>query len=195
MCSVVAVQLEHRLVLNSIGQSLGNQDLEEMLFICESFISESTAEDMVSPMALFRELEHRMLVGPGKYEFLKNMLSSIGRNDLASKLPLAKKKVSVPVAVRKASTTNRRSLLLVISDELRRKDIKKLLYLCSCQSSDGLSLIEDLEHKGLISPDNLDYLAQKLGEIGRCDLCKLLATKGHECGLTSRNVQEEIATW
>lgn len=180
MCSAVVAQFEHRLILSAIGQKLSKQDLEEMLFICEAFISESTVEDVPSATVLFRELEHRILVGPGQYDFLKTILNSIGRVDLANKLPQPnqKQKVMVDAIVKKASTTSKRSMLLVVSDALRKKDVQKLAFLSSSKYSDGISLIEGFEDKGLISTDNYDYLTGKLGEIGRYDLSRLLATKG-----------------
>ncbi len=183
--------------LMNIAQSLGRQDLEELLFICEPFLSESTAEETPSAVALFRELEHRVLIAPGQYEFLKKILTSIGRVDLVNKLPPLKRKLSGLSSARlsKAANWTEKSLLLVISDGLRKRDVQRLAFLSSSKYSDGLSLMEDLEDKGLISEDNYDYLARQLGEIGRLDLCRIIATKDFGVEAASKTVQEEIATW
>jgi len=196
--SSVATQFEHRLILSRISQKLGRQDLEEMLFICEAFISESTAEETPSVMALFRELEHRILIGPGNYEFLKTILTNIGQIDLANKLPPAKtkSKPSAPAHAKKKAAVSERSMLLVVADSLRKKDIRKLAFLCSSQYCDGLSLIHELEEKRLISADNYGYLERNLDVIGRYDLCKLLSSKrGDPAATSGRTVQEEIASW
>lgn len=194
---------EHRLILSGIGQKLGKEDLDEVLFLCEAFISESTAEETHSATALFRELEHRTLLGPGKYGFLKTVLMAVGRVDLAHQLPQANSKRSPlltwPSAKSEATPSplaaSKRSLLLVVAESLRKRDLQKLAFLCSRKFSDGMSLIEELEDEGLITGDSCDYLALKLVTIGRRDLSTLLNNHGFNCDATAKTTQEDIASW
>jgi len=188
--SSVAMQFEHRLILSSLSQKLGRQDLEEMLFVCEAFIPESIAEETLSVTALFRELEHWSLIGPGNYEFLKTILATIGRIDLVNKLPQAETMLESSVLTVAASE---RSTLLVVADSLRKKDVTKLAFLCCSKYSDGLSLIKELEEKGLVSGDSYGYLEQKLGIIGRYDLRKLLRSNREIA--SGKKVREEKASW
>jgi len=168
MGTSVATQFEHRLILSSISQKLGRQELEELLFICEAFFPESIAEETPSVIALFRELEHRILIGPGNYKFLETILTNIGRIDLANKLPQAKTKPksAVPACTKKTVATNdKRSVLLVVADSLRKNDI----------------------------PDNYSYLARKFSMIGRYDLSQLLSCKSSDYEIVSGKT--EIASW
>ena len=87
------VKLRHRQTLNSISQRISLNDLEQMVFICEGILTESTTEEIQSAFSLLRELEHRTFLGPGKYDFLKEVLIDVGRNDLASTLSSPPKKI------------------------------------------------------------------------------------------------------
>ena len=199
MCtSSTIVQFEHRLTLSSIGQRLGRRDLEEMLFICEACIPESIAEEITSATALFRELEHRVLIGPGNYEFLRTVFTNIGRIDLANKLTQFKAKpkpIAVPVSSKKTAATSKRSVLQVVADSLRKKDLQKLSFLCYSKYSDGLSLIKDLEEKRLICQDDYGYLEQKLGVIGRHDLRKLLSSGQETADGKKVRGEETLVSW
>ena len=171
------VKLRHRQTLNSISQRISLNDLEQMVFICEGILAESTTEEIQSAFSLFRELEHRTLLGPGQYDFLKEILFDVGRNDLATTLSSQKENTAILSSVGKSlaySISKRKSILMQISNELRKEDIRKMAYLSSCKSDKGLSLMEELEHKGKISDNNYDYLAECLIEIGRQDLSQLL---------------------
>ena len=64
------------------------------------------------------------------------------------------------------SSYNRKSILMQISNQLRKDETRKMAYLRSCNSDEGLSLMEELEHKGKISENNYDYLAEHLNVIG-----------------------------
>lgn len=147
-----------------------------MLFICEGVLTESTAEGILSVFSLFRELEHRTILGPGKYDFLKEVLVSVGRNDLASMLATITRKSMMPTGGKSIAhfCSNKKSILMHISTQLRKADVRKMAYLCCCKSERGLSLIEELEHKNKISDNNYDYLACRLSEIGRHDLAQFL---------------------
>ena len=170
--------MKHRQALNAISQGISQTDLEHMVFICEGeVLPESTAEGIQSAIGLFRELEHRTFLGPGKYEFLKEVLVSVGRNDLASTLDSLTNSIMEAVSDDEDSvvhSSSSRSILIKISNQLRREDVRKMAYLCCCKSDRGISLMEELEHKRKISNNNYSYLAERLSDIGRYDLSQLL---------------------
>ena len=178
-------KLKYRQILNSISQRISHNDLEQMIFICEGVLTESTSEEIQSAFSLFRELEHRNFLRPGKYDFLKEILVDVGRNDLACTMPSNITLSSIGKSVLYSSST-RRSILMQISNQLRKEDVRKMAYLCSCNSDQGLSLMEELEHKGKISDNNYDYLAERLIEIGRHDLSQLLLFNTEKEGIDGK---------
>ena len=178
-------KFEHRKILLQLVQRLSTADLEEMIFICEDVLSESTAEEIQSDKSatsLFRALEHRGKLAPNEYEFLRECLVNIGRDDLASLLPRREAdQVTASLAALGLNETEKRvpnfaakKLLLHISNQLRRRDLENMAYLCECEAGKGIELLQTLERNGCISAGNYDYLSCVLFEIGRNDLGQLL---------------------
>ena len=104
----------------------------------------------------------------------------------------------IPTIVTQASTTTssivakdgnsysskvaHRKLLLQISDKLTSRDIKRLSFVCSLPDSlhredmSAIELFQFLEKQELISPDNNDFLIDRLEEIGRRDVANFLVS-------------------
>lgn len=172
----------HRVLLLKIGHKLTNSDIEDLVFMSEGILSESTAEGIKSATGLFRELEHRGVLAPNDYEYLKSCLLDIGRNDLAAFLPTAEDEIGLVESLRELSVMESmhtsvaagKKVLLYISKQLRSEDLQKLAFLCSCEVQEGLELIQTLERNGSIRDGNYKFLADLLMEVGRCDLAKVL---------------------
>ncbi len=179
---------QHRLQLLELSQALTQCDLEELLFVCEVEISESAAEEIKSGTSFFRALEHRACLGPNNYEFLRTCLEGIGRNDLAHMLPeedsgLAESISELSIASRSncSPVVASKKKLLYIADQLRRKDLEKMSYLCSCECTmEGLRMIQELEKRGLIQDGDYSYLSELLMEIGRHDLGRMFTDTSKE---------------
>ncbi len=176
-----AVDLKHRALLLKVGQRFSYEDMDGILFLCEGVLSESTTEKIKSPTALFRGLEHRSYLAPGNYTFLKGCLMSIGRVDLADMLPtkadqlrVAFSDLNIDNSKKSSPGMEKKKVLNQISSKLRREDLDKMAYLCSCEVKGGLELMQTLEKRGLIHEQNYDYLIEILAEIGRCDLSNML---------------------
>ena len=175
-------RFQHRVLLLKISQKLTKSDLEELLYLAEEVLSESGAQKITSVISLFRELQHRAYLGPNNYDFIRVCLLSIGRHDLADMLPTKEEEnlaqtlseLSFSSTKKPCSTPDQKKLLLSISDQLRVEDVKKMAYLCSCEASEGLELVQMLEKKGLIGNNNYNYISEALTEIGRRDLGKQL---------------------
>lgn len=198
-------KLKHRMALLKLAQQLSQTDIEELVFICEGVLPESTTEGIKTAISLFRELEHRAYLAPNDYSFLKECLASIGRLDLASMLPatdnhrlsdaFSQLSCNDSVEKRDANAALKRRLpekktLLYIVDQLRREDLKKMSFLCSSEVEGGLKLIEQLERTGLICDGNYNYLADILKDIGRHDLSLMFqSTEESKCSLTSHTSQ------
>lgn len=183
MCNIFMAteKLQHRVLLLKLTQKLTDCDLEELLFLCESVLSESTAESIKTATSLFRELEHRAYLAPNEYDFLKDCLLNIGRSDLAYMLPAKEeddlveslKELNVTDAKGSTSVFGKKKMLLHVSNQLRRQDLEKMAFLCSCEVQEGFCLIQGLERNGSISDENYTYLSDMLTEIGRSDLVRL----------------------
>lgn len=190
-------KMQHRVLLLKLSQRLTKSDLEELVFLCEDVLTESAAEEIKSAISLFRELGHRGRLAPGDYDFVRECLLNIGREDLANILPekqensdglhqsFSQLSTSEKIRTNRSteignSVSNWKKTLLLISNQLRAKDLEKMAYLCSFNvNSGGLSLIKSLERRSAIKEGNCDYLSDVLTEIGRCDLSKLCKAVGH----------------
>lgn len=177
-----SVKHQHRTLLLKIIHKLTTTDLEELVFICEDVLSESTAEEIQSATSLFRALEHRGKLSPQDYNYLRECLTNIGRDDLASLLPenqTNKSLISLSgLSLNEINGSTLKSAakktMLYISNQLRKRDLDKMAYLCECEAKGGIDLIQTLERNGKISDGNHDYLSGVLTEIGRNDLGRLL---------------------
>lgn len=179
-------KLQHRVLLTKLGQRLSSSDVEDLVFISEAVLHESTAEGIKTATGLFRELEHRAFLAPGDYTFLKGSLMNIGRNDLADMLPSIKEDhLSQAFSSLNCSDTSTQAkkycpaveekrVLLHISNQLRKEDLEKAAYLCSSEIHGGIHFIQYLERNGIVRDGNYGHLAEILIEIGRDDLSQLL---------------------
>jgi len=77
----------YRRLLVNISSNLSSEDLANLIFCCEEFITEAKAEKISNGIELFKALRHSDLLGPEKYEYLREQLVVVGRSDLASLLP------------------------------------------------------------------------------------------------------------
>lgn len=166
----------HRVLLLKISQKLTDSDLEELIYLSEDMLSESTAQKITSATLLFRELQHRACLAPNNYHFVRTSLLCIGRNDLANMLPskddenISQTLEELRTIQCRSSNQDQKKILLSISNQLRVEDVEKLAYLCSCDAKDGLELIQRLEQRGVVENNNYDRISDALMEIGRCDL-------------------------
>ena len=137
---------------------------------------ETNAEKITTAISLFRELEYLALVEPGKYDFLNEVLETVGRFDLSRLLSFMTSQVKIIFGKKSVPepTDNKRALLVRLTGQLRKSDVKKMAFMCGIHVEDGLDLVQDLEHKGLISLDNFSFLENCLGAIGRQDLGQML---------------------
>ena len=78
---------EYHSTLMELSQKLSKDDLNNLVYSCESILPLSTAEKITAGIHLFRELKHRGYLGPANYDYLRKQLVLVGRHDLASMLP------------------------------------------------------------------------------------------------------------
>ena len=78
---------EHYARLIKISQMLSNDDLRNLTFACGDVLPSAAAEKVSAGIDLFRELKQRGYLSPSNYDYLKEQLAIVGRDDLASMLP------------------------------------------------------------------------------------------------------------
>ena len=78
---------EYHLLLTNLSQRLSKEDLKSLIFSCGDILPRFAADSITTGSDLFRELNQRGHLGPSNYEYLRDKLEQVGRNDLASLLP------------------------------------------------------------------------------------------------------------
>ena len=189
-CSVVIFWIkikmslyEHSSRLLQVSHKLSQQDLKELVFLCQ--IPKIVAEKIDSGIALFEELGKECLLGPNHYGHLKALLEAIGRKDLAMMLPGPISLLAVPVSqispfqsfgdtqnvVHDPMTSNsghsttikKRMLLLRHFQDLGQEDLESLAYIFTGKEalseaeelSKPVRLLLVLEEQGLLNNHHL----------------------------------------
>ncbi len=93
----------HYMLLMEVSNELSRQDLKNLLFCCGDAVSEADAEKIESGVDLFKMLKHVNRLKPDRYDYLKELLKTVGRVDLASKLPSQLKTILYKVPIGKKS--------------------------------------------------------------------------------------------
>ena len=87
MASNCGHKRDYHLLLISLSQRLSKEDLKSLVFSCGDVLPRSAADSITAGTDLFRELNQRGHLGPSNYDYLRDKLELVGRNDLASSLP------------------------------------------------------------------------------------------------------------
>jgi len=75
-----------RKILHKVCQELTQENVSDILFLCEHRIARSQRERIKDPHDLLKVLEHLKIVGPENLHFLSNLFVEIRRCDLAKKV-------------------------------------------------------------------------------------------------------------
>ena len=87
MASNCGNKRDYHLLLISLSQRLSKEDLKSLVFSCGDVLPRSAADSITVGTDLFRELNQRGHLGPSNYDYLRDKLELVGRNDLSSLLP------------------------------------------------------------------------------------------------------------
>ena len=185
-------------LLTSLSQRLSKDDLKNLTFSCGDVLPLSAAEKITAGTDFFRELQQRGHLGPTNYDYLREKLVLVGRNDIASELPdqfeilfgqesdrstyfgfFASRAVPVTVPINfqmpKCCPPNvaHRMLSVRLYEQLTSEDLKNLGFLM-CPSHDQ-DQITALELANLLErEESMSYLSSYLEAIGRVDLTQFL---------------------
>ena len=191
-------------LLTSLSQRLSKDDLKNLIFSCGDVLPPSTAEKITAGTDLFRELQQRGHLGLTNYEYLREKLVLVGRNDLASELPdhfeilfgqasdrstyfgcVASRVVPVTVPVNfklpKCCPPDvaHRMFLMCLCEQLTSEEIKKLAFLMyPSHDQDQITafkLANFLEREeSITSVSFIGHLSTCLEAVGRADLAQFL---------------------
>ena len=191
-------------LLTNLSQRLSKDDLKHLIFSCEDVLPPFAAERITAGIDFFRALKQRGHLGPTNYDYLREKLVLIGRNDLASMLPdqfeilfgqasdrstyfgcVDSCAVPVPVPIDlqlpESCSPNvaQRMFLLRLSEQLTSEDLKKLAFLMCpshhCDQITAFNLANFLEREeSITSVRFIGHLSSCLKAVGRADLAQFL---------------------
>jgi len=168
-----------RVVLKQIHDDLGADDLAALKFLCMGVIPSGKLEGVKTALELFTALEDiGRIREPSEVNYLADLLHEVGRKDLVTKLGCRIAEVADRMKRGESLLDPYRLLLCKLCDDLTRKDLDSLKYLCEEDLRravvDKIKSTEDLvmalEKQQLITRSNLGYLVTQLVTIQRHDL-------------------------
>ncbi len=197
---------EHYAHLIKISRMLSKNDLKNLIFACGDVLPSAAADKITAGTDLFRELKQRGRLSPSKYDYLKEQLIAVGRDDLASMLPdpvnvsdaekdgrYSPAEVNIPANLRvyaegSDAMNPYRMLLMHLSEQITNEEAQKVAFvmcpeLCNV-NVDAFGLIRHLSNnRDITSTSFLKILSSTLIVIGRTDLAQFLNSNSVETTL------------
>lgn len=171
-----------------IGQSLHNEDLNNLKYLCSDVVAESALDSVKTPTALFTLLQHGGHLREGSYEFVRKSLVSIGRNDLAMLLPSLQEDTPSSASddhlcPARFCQLKHRMMLVSVANRMRREDVFKLAFINNGKVEKNeendtvvvaLKVFAELEGSRLLSCGDYSLLCDMFRLIGRIDLAEFV---------------------
>ena len=186
-------KVHFRRALNRIGNHLSRQNFEDLKFVCKDVVSVARMERVRCVLDLFQALEERGRLAVDELEFLAQALETVGCARLLSELenegfsvprPQVDSAIQAYVPGQAMPGKSKEYLfteyLLQISQGLSSRDVETLSFTWS-DSLLGMSvdrvfsanqLLQVLQQRQIITPDDLKALYEELHIIGRSDLAQ-----------------------
>ena len=186
-------KVRFRRALNRIGNHLSRQNFEDLKFVCKDVVAVARMERVRCVLDLFQALEERGRLAVNDLEFLAQALETVGCARLLSELENEGFQVPTPqvdsalqpYVPRQAMPKKSKGYLfteclLQISQGLSSRDVETLSFTWS-DSLLGMSvdrvfsahqLLQVLQQRQIIAPDDLKALYEELHVIGRSDLAQ-----------------------
>ena len=201
---MASYQKEYYTQLIKISRVLSKDDLKNLIFACGDILPPAAADKVTTGTDLFRELKQRGQLGPSNYDYLREQLIVVGRDDLASMLPDDQIDVfdkendedktyfccidnpgkTIPVNLRlhpvgSDATYPYRMLLMYLSEQITNEEAQKLAFImCPELCDDSIASFQLIcylsRNRDIISASFFDTLSSSLSIIGRTDLAQLL---------------------
>jgi hypothetical protein len=185
---------------------LSKDDLKNLIFACGDVLPSAAADKITAGTDLFRELKQRGCLSPSNYDYLKEQLIAVGRDDLASMLPdpvnvsntekdgrYCPAEVNIPANLRVCAKGSDaaypyRMLLMHLSEQITNEEAQKVAFVMCPELCDGsidaFGLVRYLSNnRDITSTSFLKILSSALIVIGRTDLAQFLNSGSVEATL------------
>ena len=120
-------------ILLKLSNEMREYDLQNLKHLCHGKIPLGDLEKAKSARDVFRIMQQKLLIRPGKLDLLEGMLKQVGRADLAKKLQPgsgADTTMETESALRSnSSDANYRGFLMSLSDELTKENVESLKFI------------------------------------------------------------------
>ena len=204
-------KVRFRRALNRIGNNLSRQNFDDLKFVCKDVVPVARMERVRVATDLFQALEERGKLAVDDLEFLAQVLSTVGCGRLLSELegegfrvprPQTNSAVQLPgqpPVLGKSKDYLFNEYLLSIGQGMSSKDVEMLSYTWS-DSLLGMSmdrvfsanqLLQLLQQRQIITPDDLQALYDELHQIGRSDLAQKINEYRQRTNQTPYNSLDE----
>ena len=133
----MADERETNLLLYRISNEMRAYDLQNFKHLCHGQIPLGELEKAQTSNDLFRSMLQKRLIQPGNLSVLANMLTKIGRADLAAKIntsgdaTMQTESAMVPVAASGPMQGSYRGFLMKLSDELTKDNVESLKFVAN----------------------------------------------------------------
>ena len=185
-----------RQTLMTMSKHIGSEVLTSLKFMCLDVVPAGDMEKIKNALDFFQALEKHGKISAENSDYLFTILEHVGATKLAKKLgPFCSNDAYQELSsfsscagsvveefdISEAKFRCYHQLLNKISCSLTRDNVRNLCLfsqeaeLADARDIDGLTFITVLEKRKLISPNNLEYLGERLHEIGRADLQNLIS--------------------
>lgn len=122
-------------ILYRISNEIKLQDLQNLKHLCHGRIPLGELEKTQSGSALFQIMLQKRLISPENLTFLEELLTQIGRADLAGKIQSSGRDGTMQTesALTSSSSVDRnyRAFLMKLSDELTRDNVEALKFVAN----------------------------------------------------------------
>ena len=128
---------ETNLLLYRISNEMRAYDLQNLKHLCHGQIPLGELEKAQSSNDLFRLMSHKRLIRPGNLSVLVNMLTRIGRADLAAKIntsgdaTMQTESAMAPVVTSGPMQGSYKVFLMKLSDELTKDNVESLKFVAN----------------------------------------------------------------
>lgn len=182
----------HRALIE-LSKHINSETLEDLKYLCQDVVPAAKMEKIKSARDLFQALEECGKISSNNVGYLVDLLEFEGKPQLANKLAsftgTMHQESYIEVIenkfpdVAESQLNVYRQILRTVSNQLALDEVKNLCYISREAEMAGLKhranlngsvLFNFLEDNQLISPDNIQYLWERLGTIGRRDLQDLI---------------------
>lgn len=161
-------------VINQIAEALSSGERKRLLYLCESVDTDNSVGRMKET------LKFKVSCHDSGQLLVRELLLQLRRYDILKKVcKTSRDEVERMLKIRQV-LPRFRVLMADISEDVTKEDVKSFLFLLSGvlpvekrdEAKSFLDVIIELEKLDIVSPERVDFVEERLKDIGRLDLAK-----------------------